>query len=363
MPLTHLRAWAACLLVLAGPALAAPLESRLREATAGFDALRGVTDPAVHVAAGRRLNELAAEAPDHPRVLALRAWQAQIRHEFSTSLALTDAALAAAPGDGLALGLRADALTELGRYPEAIAAVEALAGPAAGLPAQARAAHLRRLHGDADGARELLEAALMRLPPGHRERPWLTREVAALRWHAGDDPGALAALDTLAALSATDLEALALRARILERADPPAAQALWRQLAEALPRPDALVGLWRTTADPAECRRLAHRLEGMARLDEAQGGLGRRDYIVFFAGSRRLPAAVDLARREYQRRPDVYSAGQLAWVLALAGQRDEAGERAREAARLGTVDRDLQERIAFALAPPPLIARHNQEAR
>src|SRR6185369_9674818 len=228
-----------------------------------------------------------------------------------------------------------------GRYPEAIAAVEALAGAAAGLPAQVRAAHLRRLHGDADGARELLEAALGRLPSGHRERAWLTREVAALRWHAGDDPGALAALDTLAAQPATDLEALALRARIQERGDPPAAQALWHQLAEALPRPDAVVGLWRTTADPAERRRLAHRLEGMARLDEAQGGLGRRDYIVFFAGSGRLPAAMELARREYQRRPDVFSAGQLAWVLVLAGQGEEAAARAREARRLGTRDRDL----------------------
>jgi tetratricopeptide (TPR) repeat protein len=362
MPSSRFHAWAGCLLILAGPALAAPLEPHLREATAAFDALRGVTDPAVHASAGRRLDELAAEAPDHSRVLALRAWQAQIRHEFSTSLTLADAALAVAPGDGLALGLRADALTELGRYPEAIAAVEALAGPAAGLPAQVRAAHLRRLHGDAEGARELLEAALGRLPPGHRERPWLTREVAALRWHGGDAAAALAALATLAL---DDLDALALRARILERDDPPAARAQWRQLADALPRPDALVGLWRTTADPAERRRLAHRLAGMARLDEAQGGLARRDIIDFYARSGRVADAIELARREYQRRPDVFSAGQLAWVLALAGQRDEAGARAREAARLGTRDRDLQDQLAVA-APahtPPLAARQSPEER
>lgn len=329
------------------PAAAAGVE--LEAATATLERLRGNPDPAAHAQAAAQVARLAAQAPDHARVLALQAWLAMNAHRFAEALALADQALAGSPREPVALTLRADALTELGRYEEAVDAVDRLGERGPAVPVLVRAAHLRRLHGDLPGALEMTQAALGRSPAGHADHAWLLRELAGLAWQDGQPEQALAMLQTL---PEGEPETLLLRARILESTGRHAAAAkLWRQAAESLPQPAALVGLWRSSADPAERRRLAHRLEGMARLDEAQGGLSRREFIDFFARSGRLSDAEDLARREYQRRPDVFSAGQLAWVLALAGQAHEAAVRAGEANRLGSRDRDLEAWLAVAAGP------------
>lgn len=359
-----LAVWALALLLVGPGAQAAPARApnpwaspadsrpaRLDAATRTLDRLRGNLDPAAHAAAAGQVAALAAEAPGHPRVLALQAWLEMNRHRFAEALALAEQALAGDPAEAVALTLRADALTELGRYEAAEAAVDALGAGGASLPVLVRAAHLRRLQGDLAGARELAGAALARTPPADPEHPWLAREAATLAWQDG---GEAAALALLRALPGGNPETLILQARILESGGRRGeARQAWQQAAEAAPLPAALVGQWRTADSIAEARRLAHRLAGMARLDEAQGGLVRRDFIEFFARSGQLPAALDLARREYARRPDLFSAGQLAWVLALAGEGREAAARAREALGLGTRDRDLQAWTGPALAAGP----------
>jgi tetratricopeptide (TPR) repeat protein len=344
--LPGLAACALALLLTGSGAGAAPapgqgeaLPARLASTTTALDRLRGKLDPAAHAAVAAQVAALADEAPAHPRVRALQAWLSMNAHRFAEALALADQALAGDAAEPVALVLRADALTELGRYDEAESAVDVLGEGGARLPVVVRVAHLRRLRGDLASALELVGAALAATPPDDPDAAWLRREAATLAWQAGDEA---AALDLLATLPAGNVETLVLRARIQESAGRRAeARESWRLAVARAPLPVALVGLWRSTDEAAEQRRLAHRLTGMARLDEAQGGLARRDFIEFFARAGQLPAAVDLARREYQRRPDVFSAGQLAWVLALAGQPDEAAARAREARRLGTRDRDL----------------------
>ena len=324
-----------------------------------LDRLRGNLDPRAHAQAASQVQALADEAPQHPRVLALQAWLAMNAHRFSDALALADKALAAEPRESVGLSLRTDALTELGRYPEAITAAEALVAASAGSPALLRIAHLRRLHGDIEGAVELVSQVVRRHPPTVRNYRWSVRELAALYWHGGRDADALALLQHL---PQDDREALALRARILETGGRmEEAHAVWERAAAAAPLPMALLGQWRTTGDGAERRRLSHQLEGMARLDEAQGGLARRDFIEFFARSGRADEAKNLARLEYQRRPDVFGAAQLAWVLALAGEGEEAGAHAREATRLGTVDRELAAYVAFVDAGRAAADRQRDE--
>ncbi|HEY0884892.1 MAG TPA: tetratricopeptide repeat protein [Ramlibacter sp.] len=343
----------ACLWLVLATAIAAPpderapgLEVRLQQATVDLDRLRGALDPRLYADAARRVQSLADQAPQHPRVLALQAWLAMTAHGFAEALALADRALAHDPREPVALALRTDALTELGRYPEAIDAAEALDSAVVGPPAVLRIAHLRRLHGDLEGAVELVDQVVRRHPASDRDHAWLVRELAALHWHGGRDAPALALLE---ALPQDDREALMLRARIVETGGRTAeAHALWAQAGELTPLPAALLGQWRTAGDAAERRRLSHRLAGMARLDEGQSGVARRDFVEFFARSGRLDEAMRLARLEYRRRPDVFGAAQLAWVLALAGERDAAAAHAGEATRLGTIDRELAAHVAAA---------------
>lgn len=364
--MTHVIPLACLWLLLTTVVVAAPpdnravdLQARLHQATIDLDRMRGNLDPRAHARAASQVQTLAGEAPHHPRVLALQAWLALNAHHFAEALVLTERALTLAPREPIALALRTDALTELGRYPEAIQAAEELDTVGTETPALLRIAHLRRLHGDLEGAVELVDRVVRRHPVSNRDHPWLVRELAALYWHGGRDADALALLQNL---PQDDYEALLLRARVLESGGRIAeAHAVWARVVEAAPLPAALLGQWRTTGDTALRRRLSHQLEGMARLDEAQGGLARRDFIEFFARSGRLEEAKKLAQLEYQRRPDVFGAAQLAWVLALAGQSEAAAAHAGEAARLGTVDRELAAYIALAGAGKAVADRQRDQ--
>lgn len=278
-------------------------------------------------------------------------------HRFAEALERCERALSHDSAEPLALALRADALTELGRYDDALAAVQILLDRNAPLAAYPRAAQLRFLHGDIAGALELAQQALDMTPPKHPEHAWLARDFARLLLQAGRVDEAKNVLLALPAVSAADHGLLA---RVLQAAgDTEGAAAHWQLAYGVTPMPEYGVALWKLAierGDEREVRRLTRLLDGQSRLDAAQGGLAARNFIEFFARSNRLAEAERLAREEWARRPDVYSEAQLAWVLQSAGRVDEAAEHARLARRLNTPDRDLIEWLSAIPAIGPLTA-------
>lgn len=129
--------------------------------------------------------------PDLPDALEIDAAVALASHDFATALQLADRLLQADRSHAAALGLRADALLELGRYREAAQAVRAQMAAWPGAAAQARAAWLQWLHGDVEGAKQALVAAL-RGRDGRNPAfdAWLWTEAAQLYWQTGDNTGA-----------------------------------------------------------------------------------------------------------------------------------------------------------------------------
>lgn len=87
---------------------------------------------------------------------ALRAAQ----HRFAEALALAQQAQALDPQDSTIHGTLADALTQLGRYDEARAAVQRMLDLHPGTPAYTRASYVYELAGQVDQARDLLGQAL-----------------------------------------------------------------------------------------------------------------------------------------------------------------------------------------------------------
>ena len=342
-----------CCAVFAARAAGLPPEA-LQAATAALAATRGSADPRLYARAEAQLAALRAAAPGHPRLAALEAWMEMSRHRFAAALDHCEDALQTDPAEPIALALRADALTELGRYDEALAATQRLldrAAPLVGLP---RASHLRFLFGDTDGAVALAERALALAPPGHPEHAWLSGDLATLRVQQGR---ARAAIDLLEALPPrTPRERAWLARALLAAGDTEGAAGQWRLAHAVEPLPEYALALWklsRARGDRREETRMARLLDGQARLDALQGGLGNRDFIEYQARAGRLADAEALARAEWQRRPDVYSDAQLAWVLGLAGQSAEAERYARRAQRLGTGERQFGEWLAGLASASP----------
>lgn len=125
--------------------------------------------------------------PGSVAALELLASVALNAHRFDEALALSDQALAIAPDDVNSLGIRSDALLELGRYREAALAARRQMQIWPGAAAQARAAHFHWLAGDVEAAKRGLIAALRgrdaRTPAFNA---WLWSEVGRIYQHEGE---------------------------------------------------------------------------------------------------------------------------------------------------------------------------------
>lgn len=285
-----------------------------------------------------------------PRAEALDAWRLLILHRFEQALQAARRARTSNADALLAALSEADALTELGRYREAEQAVQALLDEHYGAAALSRASHLRRLFGDLPGALELAQAAL-RHGASAIDRAWLSLDIAELELLAGRPRVTLA----LATTAVTDMPAAALvmQARAQQALGAPrAALALYRVAAARSVRVETEVELLRLALELGETQLATatkRLLRGMHSLAPADGGGDRRAWVEFHLLNDELPAALTLARLEWQQRPDVHGAAQLAWVLWRAGQRDAACDFAARAIAEHSIDAVLQWRAGTVL--------------
>jgi tetratricopeptide (TPR) repeat protein len=124
-----------------------------------------------------------------PDVLVLQATLQQSRHEFASSLANLDRALALRPKDPQALLIRATVLRVLGRYPEASAACERFSGLVDPRLGALCVQSLRGLNGHLESA----YAALMQISPQgwlNSEKSWLYSELGEMAVRLGRDADA-----------------------------------------------------------------------------------------------------------------------------------------------------------------------------
>jgi tetratricopeptide (TPR) repeat protein len=295
-----------------------------------------------------------ATAPKSPNAWRLKAWTEMSAHRFEEALAAARKAqgFATAPHP-ITLGLLADALVELGKYTDAIAATQKLLDEFPGVPAYTRAAHLRFLHGDLEGAISLMRTAAKAGRPRSEEAAWSFVQLSELYLHRGmlgeAEQAVQTALSTYPGLPQGDAQL----ARVREtQGQFDEALTLYGRAAQSLPNADLVYALWQLAvrqhrAD--EAARHAALLDGLARLDE-KTGLYRRTFALYFAERGNHLEAERLARIEARRRPDIYSHDTLAWVLYRAGKAKQATEHAREALKLGTPDVALQIRAAAIFA-------------
>jgi tetratricopeptide (TPR) repeat protein len=241
--------------------------------------------------------------------------------------------------------LLTDANVELGNYKDAEDSVQWMLNLRPGnLPALTRAAHLRELFGDAEGAYELMDMAYQSTPPTETaERAQILTQMGYLRLASGSTeaaerlfqqaltsfPGFPSALENLAQVRITQKrydEAVAL----LERRDQaaPHAESLY-DLAEALQLAGRDKEAKKTFAD-FETKSLAESL----RKDNSN-----RQLVFYYADHAHRPAkALRVAQQEYAWRHDVYTLDAYAWALHVNGQDAEARKQIETALAVGIRD-------------------------
>ena len=287
-------------------------------------------------------------SPDNFDGERIRVWLLLGKHEFA---AAREAALKLSkrmPDDVMIHGFLADANAELGNYDEAEKAAQLMLDLRPGnLPGITRAAYLREIFGDVDGALELMNMALQSTPTSEVEdAAWILTQMAHLQLSVGKTADAEKNLQHALVLFPGYHYALGnlAKVRIQQRRYDDAVQLL-QQRYQATPHAENLYDL-------AEALHFAGRhedaktafaeFEQKSLLETNRGDNSNRELIFYYADYAHDPLkALEVAKREFSRRHDVYTLDSYAWALHVNGQDNEARRQIEAALAVGIRDARL----------------------
>ncbi|WP_307875014.1 tetratricopeptide repeat protein [Frankia nepalensis] len=271
--------------------------------------------------------------------LAGQAALAAARHDFPAALRLADAAIAVNEYSAPAHGVRADALVELGRYPEAWLAVQRMVDLRPDVSSLARASYAFELRGEVEPAREALNRVLADASsPADVAFAWL--HLGELARDTGDLTGAEEAFRRGLVADPTSPALLAGRARVAAAQGlVDAALADYRTATGRSPQPALVIEYGELLAavgrqpEADQQYALARSAAGLLR---AQGVDVDVELALFEADHGDPEAALAAVTDARQRRGGVFVDDAQAWALHRLGRDAEALEYARAAVALGT---------------------------
>jgi len=312
---------------------------------------RETADTAHYASAHEILDRALALDPDNFAARRVRAWAWLGQHEFVQALELARELNKQAPDDVLVYGLMADALVELGRYDEAVDAVQWMLDLRPGnVPGMTRAAHLRELHGYQEGAIDFLRKAFDRTSPVEREdRAWILVQMAHLERQNGALVRAQETVDAALELFPEYHYGLAELGRILlDKGQAVEASEVLKRRYQRAPHPENLYELARVLQQAgkvAEAREAyADFVRDAEKESESWDNSNREliDYYLEVAGN--TERALEIAEHEIARRQDVYTRAAYGWALYRAGRIEEARRQFSIVGELNLLDAQIRRR-------------------
>jgi tetratricopeptide (TPR) repeat protein len=283
---------------------------------------------------------LDARQPGSEEAMLLRGHALHNLHRFKEAELLASQ-LVSRRGAPFDFGLLADALMEQGRLDEAVVACQKMLDLKPDLHAYARAAHLRWLKGDLDGASEAMDvAARAASPRDPATAAWLHTRLGLYDFQAGRREAARRNLETALALQKDYPPALLVLGRVaLAEENTAGALAHMTRASRLNPLPEYQWAL-------ADTLRLAGRTNEAAAVEDQLASAGAaadpRTCALFLATRRRqADTALRLASRELEERADIFTQDTMAWALAAARRWSEARGHMRRALAEGTQDARL----------------------
>ena len=302
----------------------------------------------------------------------IRVWLLLGRHEFPAALEAAKLLNKKVPDDILVYGFLTDANAELGNYGDAENAAQWMLNLRPGnLPGLTRAAYLRELFGDVDGAYQLMDMAYQSTVPTETEdRAWILSQMGHLRFIDGktDDAGNILqealiifpnyhyALGNLAKVRIAQKrydEAVTLLQHRYNAA--PHAENLY-DLAEAL----ELAGR------ASDAKKAFAEFETKSLAESMRKDNSSRELVFYYADhANQPPKALAIAQQEHAWRHDVYTLDAFAWALHVNGQDAEARKQLDAALAVGIRDAKLfahAGEIALKLGDRPAAERYLRQS-
>jgi tetratricopeptide (TPR) repeat protein len=316
-------------------ALALALSRRARE----------TSDPSFYLHAEDALKQSFEVSPNNFDGQRTHVWLLLGRHEFAAALDEARKLNQKMPDDVMLYGFLTDANVELGNYADAEKAAQWMLDSKPGnLPGLTRAAYLRELFGDIDGAYELMNMAWQSTPPSELEdAAWITTQMAQLKLATGEVRAAEELLQQALTMFPDYHYALGNVAKLRIQ------QGRYREAVNLLER------RYQSAPHAENLYELAEALELAGRTKEASTAFAEfekkslaetnradnsnRELIFYYADHARQPGkALEVAEREYARRHDVFTLDAYAWALYRNSRYTEAQKQIESALAIGIRD-------------------------
>ena len=271
-----------------------------------------------------------------PDALLLRAHALQSLHHFAEAevAARQLVRLRERPFD---YGVLGDVLIDQGKVREGAEAYQKMVDLRPDLQSYVRAAHVRWLTGDLEGAIELIKLATSAASPNDPEAAaWAFTRLALYQLQRGATKQALEACDAALSLESDYAPAMLARGRTLLAMHRAADAVTELQRAVKLnPLPEYQWTL-------ADALNVAGDRDQAAEVERQISAEDPRTLSLYLATRHQdLDRAVQLAQKELTNRGDVFTHDALAWALAAAGRANDAQQFSDQALSQGTVDARL----------------------
>ena len=261
----------------------------------------------------------------------IRVWLLLGKHEFAAARDAARELNKRMPDDVMVYGFLTDANIELGNYDEAEKSAQLMLDVRPGnLPALTRAAYLRELFGDIDGARDLMNMAYESTPPSEVEdAAWILTQISHLDLADGKVSDAEKQLEHALAIFPGYHYALGNLAKVMiQRKSYGEAVRLLEQRYQAAPHAENLYDLAEAlelAGHSPEAGKDFAEFEQKSLLETDRADNSNRELIFYYADHASQPQkALEVAQREISRRHDVFTLDSYAWALHANGRDQEA---------------------------------------
>jgi len=275
---------------------------------------------------------------DNASALTGKATLAASRHDFSGALTLTQSSQKLDSYNATNLGVMFDALSELGRYPEAFTVLQRMVDLKPGVASYARVSYAYELRGDLPGSKFALTRAL-EISQSPADTAFCRQYLGELAFNSGDLSTAEAYFTQGLRDDPAYVPLLAGRARV-EAARGRSKNALrdWQAVTERLPQTTYLIeyaDLLASLGRDGEAKAQYAIVDATAKLFRARGANVDLELSLFDADHARGAEALETARAEEARRQSIQVEDAYAWSLHAVGQDAQALVHSNAAAHLG----------------------------
>ena len=269
--------------------------------------------------------------PGNLEAIRMQVWILLGQHEFARAVAAGEQLNSKMPDDVLVYGFLVDGYVALGRYADAEKAAQWMLDLRPGnVPGLTRAAHLRELFGNHEGAVEFMDTAFRRTATSEVEdRAWIMTQIAHLSLLTCRTDAAERLLNEALALFPNYHYAVAQLAEVrVQQGRLADAVSLRQRHYQTAPHPENQfeLGVTLHRAGRADEAKAAWQpFETAARREMDGSDNANIELIYYYADYANRPAeALAIARKESARRQDVRTLEALAWALHKNGQSREA---------------------------------------